>query len=486
MTVARKSVPRTATESWLRAPTGAARALFSLVTRLSFSQQFILFSLVILIVGAFVIGRWVAREIEKGVINRTAAVTALYVDSFVSPHLQELNDQDTISPRHLADLNQLLSTTALGQKIVSFKIWTPEGRVLYASDRALVGRVFEVGPGLRAALGGGVSSHVSSLKDEENAIERRQWSRLVETYAPIRSHDTNQVIGVSEFYQSPADLQAEVQGSQRKGWLIVSLSTFAMYVLLVGLVMRASGTITSQNRRLRDLLKRNAALSERVQRAAARKAQTDEQAMMRIGHELHDGPAQDLGLALLRLDALQGDLPRPKAGGLSDGRVHGDFQVVREALGRSLREIRDIASGLRLPELDSLACAQVVERAVQEHRQKAGAALELELGDLPAASGPAQKIALYRVAKECLNNSQRHSGVNEARVSLTAEGGILVLEVSDRGSGFDVEAADIQSSLGLRGMRERVELLGGTFSVESKPGAGTRVTARIPLSEEGG
>ena len=92
----------------------------------------------------------------------------------------------------------------------------------------------------------------------------------------------------------------------------------------------------------------------------------------------------------------------------------------------------------------------------------------------------AHKIALYRVTKEALHNAWKHSGVNEASVALTANGGWLRLEISDPGAGFDPGLVDTRTSLGLRGMRERIELLAGQLSVESHLEAGTVVTARVP------
>ncbi len=456
------------------------RLLSAPLRRLTFSQQFMLFSLVILVVGAFIIGRWVANEIERGVVNRTAAVTALYVDSFVSPHLQDLDNGTTIPPEQLATLDSLLSTSALGQKIVSFKVWSTDGRILYASDRSLVGQGFAVKSDLRTAINGGVFSHISELGDDENASERQRATTLVETYAPVHSHATNRVIGVMEFYQSPAEIEAEVRDSQRTGWLIVGVSTLVMYILLVGLVNRASGTITSQNRRLLELARRNASLSERVRRAAAAKAETDEQMMMRIGHELHDGPAQDLSLALLRLDGLEAEMETRGA----NTEESGDFVVVRDALDRSLREIRGIASGMRLPELDSLALDAVIERAVDEHQRRTEASVELTMAGVPQAAASALKIAVYRIIKEALANARKHSGSDVAAVRVEVDGNALVLEIRDEGSGFAPEAVDTRSALGLRGMRERAELLGGTLSVSSRAGRGTTVTARLPLEAE--
>ncbi len=90
----------------------------------SLTRQFMLVSLAILLTGMLVIGVWVSYEIERGVLNRTAAITALYVDSFVSPKIQSLATEAELPNEVMEDLDQLISDTPLGQQIVSFKIWS--------------------------------------------------------------------------------------------------------------------------------------------------------------------------------------------------------------------------------------------------------------------------------------------------------------------------------------------------------------------------
>ncbi len=89
--------------------------------------QFRIASLAILLLGMLIIGSWTGMQIERGVINRTAAVTALYVDSFISPHLQSLAGTGALTDTDLHQLEKLLTETPLGQEIVSFKVWAPDG-----------------------------------------------------------------------------------------------------------------------------------------------------------------------------------------------------------------------------------------------------------------------------------------------------------------------------------------------------------------------
>jgi signal transduction histidine kinase len=430
-----------------------------------------------------VIGSYVSGEIKDRVIHQTSALTALYVDSVVSPHLQEIKDAHDISSEHVAELNQLLVESALGQKIASFKVWHTDGEIVWAKNSALIGKQFPIGDDLEKALGGEIDAHVSRLEDDENLYERADWSQLLETYAPVREDGTGEIIGAVEFYQDPADLNGEIDSSQRKGWLIVGGSTAVMYLLLVGMVRGASSTISRQHSRLERLASQNAALAKRVGRAGAAKSETDEMLLKRIAQDLHDGPAQDVGLVLLRLDSL-----KASSSARSD-EAGDDVELMRSVLGSALNEIRLISAGLRLPEMEDMDLPGVLKKAVQDHRNKTGDTVRLDLDEQLPEAGLPVKIALYRVTQEALNNAHRHARVSEASVFAGVSDNTLTLEISDSGAGIAGTAEDTAEtpgrSLGIRGMRERVELLGGTLDVISREGAGTVVRATLPLGEIG-
>jgi len=451
----------------------AARA----VARFTLFQQFMVVSLVILLIGAYIIGRYVSTEIEDRVIHRTSALTALYVDSVVSPHLQELKLGHDLSPQHIDELNRLVFDSALGEHIASFKVWHVDGDVVWSQNSQLIGRRFPIAEDLKAALEGDVATEMSALDDDENVFERAAWPRLLETYAPVRADRTGEIIGAVEFYQDPRELEAEIESSQRMGWLIVGGATAAMYVLLVGMVGSASRTISRQHRRLERLADENASLAFRVKDAAGRKSETDEQLLKGVAQDLHDGPAQDISLALLRLDAVVPD--HTGSAGAADA------ELMHKALVSALREIRNICGDLRMPEIEALHVGDVIKRAVQDHRDKTGDTVRVAIcGGLPDVELPA-KIALYRVGQEALNNAHRHSGATEEDVRVEVEDGALKLIISDRGAGSALPSRDTGrgSSLGIRGMRERMEMLGGRLHVFSSPGAGTTVTAVLPLEE---
>ncbi len=454
------------------------------------AQRFMLASLVILIAGMLGIGVWTGNEIKNGVIHRTGATTALYVDSFVAPLLQDLGTSGVLSPQHREQLSKLLQDSSMGQQIVTFRVWDPTGKVIYSTDETAVGRTFPIKEGLARAILGQVDSEISGLEAEENAPQRAIRSELLETYSPVRLSGTNEVIAIAEFYQTVDALNREIAAAQRRSWLVVGLATLVIYLLLAGFVRGASETIEGQRAtmndqitRLTELLAQNQELHERVRRAAGSVATLNERFLRRIGSELHDGPAQDMALGLLKLDALIGRAEERQA---FPGLVE-ELTGIQSSVQNAHKEVRAISTGLSLPQLAELSLPETVIRAVRAHERRTGSRVDLDAGPLPEQAALPVKITIYRVIQESLNNAYRHAAGASQQVHVFMEQDLLVLEVSDEGPGLaEHSKAALDGHLGLVGMRERVESLGGTFSVKSEPGKGTHITARLALRTEEG
>lgn len=464
--------------------------LVTLGQRATLAQRFMLASLLILVISMIGVGWWVGRQIERGVINRTAATTALYVDSFVTPRVQDLAPGNTLSPQQAAIPVQLLRESPLGQQIVSFKIWGPGGRVIHASDTRYIGQIFAPTTHLGSALRGEVQSELTNLDESEDVYERERWTQLLETYIPIYQTDTDRVIGVAEFYQTVDDLEREVTAAQRRSWIAVGGATLAMYLLLASIVQHGSNTIVRQQHELQDQIDRlsavlaeNEVLHERVRGAATRTTTLNERYLRRFSAELHDGPAQELAHALLRLDSVIahcGECPLRDTDGSGRNAAHLDH--IQTSLRQALREVRAISAGLRLPELGKLTLRGTLERVVHMHERRTETRVALVYNDLPAQVPLPTKITVYRVIEEALNNAYRHGRGADQEVHIAAEGDWLRIAVSDHGPGFDGEpVTDSDEHLGLVGMRERVESLGGVFRIRSAPGEGTTVIAGVPL-----
>jgi signal transduction histidine kinase len=462
-----------------------------LFARLSLIQLVLAGGAVILLVGMLFVGTWVASEIESGVVKRAGLVTAHYVESFVSPLLQSLAGGGTLREIDRDDLDHLLTATPLGQQIVVIKIWAPDGSVLYSNDRTLIGRRFPENPMLAAAFAGRAQSHITGLGDPEHEVERQRWPRLIETYVPVRHKGDGAVIAVAEFYQQSDDLMRQVDSARRRSWLMVGAATLVMSLLLGGLVRRASNTIIAQQRELHEkvsqltvALAQNEKLHERVQRAGARTAALNEQFLHRVAADIHDGPGQGVALALMRLGPMMDLCGSSQAPACRELALGDEFRTVQTALQSALDDLRAISKGLQLPEIEQLTLTETVQRAVRDYERKVGAgpAVTVVLGDVPQQVPLSVKITLFRLLQESLANGFRHGGAAAHRVTLGMREGELQVEVADGGTGFDPHTAGAEGHLGIAGMRERVEILGGTFDVQSAPHHGTTVRASLPVA----
>lgn len=206
--------------------------------------------------------------------------------------------------------------------------------------------------------------------------------------------------------------------------------------------------------------------------------------LSRIVLDIHDGPVQYLFTALSLLAGLQQEL----AAQLPDSDLSPRLARVATLLESSLYEIKFFLGTFRPPEFRSRSFAAIVEGLVIQHEEWTGNMVELSIENVPDELNLCLKIALYRVLQEALSNANRHSGAGRHRVRVWGEPDCICLEVIDDGRGFDPpdldedeDDGDRVDHIGLRGMRDRVELVGGSFQVFSKPGAGTRISVTAPI-----
>jgi signal transduction histidine kinase len=460
-------------------------------TRLSLFRQFLLALFCILLVGMVVIGLVVNQEIEQGVVQRTTALTALYVDSLVGHHLPPMAATAELDPDEWAMMDSLFTDSAFGRQVVTFSLWGADGRILYSTNRALMNQPLPLPREVARGFAGAVQSEILPADPRDGYA--RPGFRLLNTYAPVRPEDSDRIVAVAEISQRTDELDREVGAAQQQSWAVMVGATLLLYLLLAGLVGRASNLIDRQQRerqeqlrQLAALLEQNEQLNERIRGAAARSSALNERFLRRLASELHDGPCQDLGLALLRIESLAENCapPAPGPDSLSaPGLVPStDFPTVQQALRSALAELRTISTGLWLPALESLSPAEVTQRAIYDYQDKTGVQVPVALAPLPPTAPLPVKITLYRLLQEALINGFRHAEGAGQEVRLWVEDDHLCAQVVDAGAGFDPRTMGQNGHLGLVGMRERVELLGGAFAVQSTPGQGTRIQARLPLT----
>lgn len=197
----------------------------------------------------------------------------------------------------------------------------------------------------------------------------------------------------------------------------------------------------------------------------------------RIAHELHDGVGQSLTLLVSGLRSL------PERTRTDE--ITTRCQELRQLAQRALKDTKTLALGMRPSLLDDLGLAAAIERIVVDVHQNHPLQIEVDVAPL-AGRRLAEPVetTLFRICQEALNNVLKHSEATRAQVRLRLEAPDVVLEVTDNGRGFQVEPLTgrrtTDGHLGLIGMQERVALQGGEIQIESAPGRGTALLARIP------
>jgi nitrate/nitrite-specific signal transduction histidine kinase len=194
----------------------------------------------------------------------------------------------------------------------------------------------------------------------------------------------------------------------------------------------------------------------------------------RLALELHDVVSQKLFSLILSAESaatlLERDADAARAQVLRLG------ELAREALA----ELRSLILGLRPPELERDGLRDALRKEIEMLERIHGVRIELS-GSGPSEASQDRDLAVLRIANEALNNALRHASAERIAVRLEAGDGLLSLDVSDDGSGFDPERAELRSKhLGLTSMEERAHELGGQLRIESAPGSGTRVILEVP------
>jgi len=198
--------------------------------------------------------------------------------------------------------------------------------------------------------------------------------------------------------------------------------------------------------------------------------EAQEQERVRIGRELHDDINQRLAMLSLQLEQLQ----------QHPSEVQSRVPELRKETAEIANDVEALSHDLHFSKLEYLGvvagmkswCRKFAERQKTEIDFKSDVrnALPLEVGR-----------SLFRVLQEALHNAHKHSGVMRVEAQLREDSGEIHLLISDLGRGFDVEAALQSKGLGLNSMRERVRLVNGTISIESKPMGGTTIHVRVPI-----
>jgi signal transduction histidine kinase len=424
---------------------------------------------VVMVAGMASMGALVTWQIAKSVTTVKAASAAFSVNNFIAPYVQELTSSEKLSSKSIADLKHAIDHSGLRAQVTSLRIWRRDGFVAYSDE-----------------------PHAGESQYPKNSIASRAWSGTVQVqfddsipiikiYAPIHDRTAGSVIAVVELNEHVSTLDSELFASKWQIWLATALITLNMMGCLFAIVAH-SGRIIDRQRsalvervsQLSELLEQNRLLRGRIERAARNTTEENERFLRRMGYDLHDGVAQLISLALLRLDKIK-----------RSPQESDNLHRIHKALSDALCDIRNICKGLLLPEVRSMTLKEALLFMIRSHERRTGTTIGCVVAELPEQAPEFIKIALCRFIQEGLNNAYKHAGGRGQRIDIAWDGTCITVEVADQGPGMcDADMGIREPGLGLAGLRDRIESIGGDVMITSAPDAGTCIRASLPLMME--
>ncbi|MBI2865944.1 MAG: sensor histidine kinase [Chloroflexi bacterium] len=240
----------------------------------------------------------------------------------------------------------------------------------------------------------------------------------------------------------------------------------------IAVIVISGGLIGWQVDRVRRQQEREREAKQRLERYARGIVVAQEEERRRIARELHDDTVQGLVSVGRSLESLERDSPDYLAEGIRE--VRRRSQALLDSLRRFSRDLRPSV-------VDDLGLVPALEGLAQ--RLSARLPTEFLVEGSPRRLSPEKEVALFRIVQEALTNAEKHARASQAKITVTFMEGWVHLVVADNGRGFvlpgQLNGLANGGRLGLLGMRERAELIGGSFSIASHPGAGTTIAVQI-------
>jgi len=420
-------------------------------------QLLVALGVVLVVVGA--LGSFAAQRLaEREAVNDAAVTADVLAEAVITPALSDaLLAGDALA---LGAVDTVVRDRVLGEQVVRVKLWAPDGTVVYADEPQLVGRRFALSANQREALAQPrTTAEVSDLSESENEFE--QGSRLLEVYRPVWTPGGRELL--FETYTA-YDTVTTRAGQLWRGFAGVTVSSMLLLVVLMApMLVRLLRRLEEAQRQRERVLERTVEASDAERR--------------RIAGTLHDGPVQELVATSF---AAAGAAERASAHGYAA--LAGELRVLAAAVRANVGVLRSLLVDIYPP---SLAGAGLASSLADLAASTAGRGVQLDLDlDLAADLGLAQdeERLVYRVTQETLRNAATHAAPCRARVRLSREAGLVVLEVLDDGPGFDLSVLDgpREGHLGLRVLIDLAADAGAELAVASAPGRGTRWRLALP------
>lgn len=421
-------------------------------------------SLIMLYLGTYFVRQYRAQQLQGA-----ATAGALYVEGFLAPHAQELFATQILPEESKEKITRLLNRYPVSDHFEMLRIWDQTGKFVFSTDNTTKDDDERFVEMARALQGEVVVEIYTEHTEHPSASLQLPY---LEIHAPIFDTSSRKIIAIGEVYQDATGFMRERAIVERSIWTVLGVfSVFGLGGTMV-LICVQRKTLLRHLAEVSAVARQNQILKDEANRTRIEASQSNEQLLNQIGAELHDGPIQMLSLMMLMAGKEKPDAITP------DGMTSIDIG------NRVISELRNISTGLSLPEIADLSLQDVLLLAISRHEIFTGQKVETAFGALPETVDQGLKICCYRFVQEGLTNSNKHAGGSAQRVSGHVTDNFFIVTVSNDAEADRplVQKGDsINGGTGLIGLRHRLGVFGGKLTFSHRSGGITELTATIPL-----
>ena len=464
--------------------------------RYRLSLWFALTSLFVIGGTAIVVNLVIGNLTERNLVRTAEESTtrdAIHLQAMMGRHLKSTlraagvsnAEQETLSLKFLASpsgLGVILPSLVEGLNVVKLSLFDLKGEVVWSTDSNTKGLTTGESSIYETARHGGTASMLVNKLELPHLDGVVRTTDVVETFVPLRESAEGHQIGILEIYRDvSSDIAVQVSAARTTVLWTTVASMGVLFAILAGFVVFAETNLIRSRRRELEaadnrLIEREKA-DEVLLMLQRRLLVAQESERNRVARELHDEIGQDLTEIKLLLERT------PK---LSKEQLDSASGQGQELVAKLIDKVRDISTNLIPSILVDFGLNAALEELIERQREQGGLRIRFESSMSQERLGSEIETAAYRIVQEGLTNVIRHSSAEEVAVLVWMMDGSLKLLIEDNGVGLESAAAlDSGTSVGLPGMRQRVQSLGGELTVESAHGRGTRLDVTLPLGQKG-
>jgi signal transduction histidine kinase len=228
----------------------------------------------------------------------------------------------------------------------------------------------------------------------------------------------------------------------------------------------------------------NAALNNSLMDERNRIIQVEKQARDSLARDLHDGPTQDVAVIAMKMGIITRMLER------TPDEVPNELRKVEDLARKTTKVIRHMLFTLRPQVLENQGLQVALEDMAKKVEETYGQVMAVRVSwDAERCLDPDQKNVIFQIVQEAVSNARKHAQAELVQVTVEQRDDFVITEIADNGVGFEVDAVtanyDQRGSFGMLNLRERTELIGGTFQIRSAVGKGTTITCHVPIRQSG-